>query len=157
MTKVRRDISSVPLRTAEETWEAIIDLITDDDSVDTDQLRNASPIVSSLIADEIFSEHPITVAGAGPRLVLYTVHYFDAVEAGTGIDALSWNPTAGNWNMALPCDDANLDWVRKALSEKAPRIKVHELGQEPDLATAEATEKSDDEELEINWGILGGA
>ena len=32
--KIRRDIASVPLRSAEETWRAIIDLVTGDGSVD---------------------------------------------------------------------------------------------------------------------------
>src|SRR5258707_1133208 len=40
--KVRREIASVPLRTAGETWQAIVDLITGDGSIDAGTLKTAA-------------------------------------------------------------------------------------------------------------------
>ena len=37
--KVRRDIASIPVRSAGETWQAIVDLITGEGSVDATPLR----------------------------------------------------------------------------------------------------------------------
>ena len=69
--KVRREIASVPLRTAGETWQAIVDLITGDGSVDAGTLKTAASVMESLIVDEHPASCPIVVKGEGPRLVIY--------------------------------------------------------------------------------------
>ncbi len=50
--RVRRDIASIPARSAAETWSAIVDLVTSATSVDADQLRAAASIMQALITDE---------------------------------------------------------------------------------------------------------
>ena len=102
--KVRREIASVPVRTAGETWQAIVDLITGDGSVDAATLKAAASVMESLIADEHAATVPIVVKGNGPRLVVYCLYNEDAMEAGKDIDKLSWNPTAGDWTMTAPAD-----------------------------------------------------
>ena len=69
--KIRRDLSALPLRSGEATWEAIDDLVTGPDSNDVDQLAAAAPVVASLIADEHYAEHPLTLAGVSHRLLIY--------------------------------------------------------------------------------------
>ncbi len=152
--KVRRDISSLPLRSAEKTWEVICGLIADGGSKDTAQLDNAASVMHSLIADELFSEHPLTVTG-GHRLVIYLRYRADALEEGEAVDSLGWNATADDWTMYVPCDDENFEWVRKTLASRAPRLVIHRKGETPwdeDDKKAAALEKK----MEVNWGVLNG-
>lgn len=149
--KVRRDISSIPLRTAEQTWGVICGLVTGEGSRDTVQLDDAASVMHSLIADESFAENPLTMTG-GNRLVIYLRHRTDALEEGEGVDSLGWNPTAGDWTMYVPCDDENFDWVQKVLSARAPRLVVHRKNETPwdDDEKTLASERK----MEINWGVL---
>ena len=40
--RIRRDIASIPVRSANETWSAIVALVTGDGSVDREQLAAAA-------------------------------------------------------------------------------------------------------------------
>ena len=97
--RIRRDIASIPARSAAETWRAIIDLVTGNGSVDRQQLDAAASVMESLIADEQPAAVPIVFKGCGPRLLIYCLYNEDAMEAGLDIDSLSTNPTAGDWRM----------------------------------------------------------
>ena len=121
--KVRRDIASIPVRSAAETWQAITALITGNGSVDADTLAKAASVMESLIADEYPATVPIVVKGCGPRLVVYLLYNEDAMETGTDIDALSWNPTDGpDWSMTAPSEAADVGWMSDTLKSRAPRI-----------------------------------
>ncbi len=87
--KVRRDISSIPLRTAEETWETIVGLVTGEGTIDGDQLKAAASVMVSLITDEAFKDHPLTMTGVSHRLVIYLLHGPDALETGADVDRLA--------------------------------------------------------------------
>src|SRR5258708_35142277 len=50
--KLRRDIASIPARSAEETWAKIIALVTASGSVDAQQLQAAAGIMATLITEE---------------------------------------------------------------------------------------------------------
>jgi hypothetical protein len=151
--KVRRDIASIPIRSAAETWQAITTLITGGGSVDADTLAKAASVMESLIADEYPATVPIVVKGNGPRLVIYLLYGEDAMEAGTSIDAISWNPTGGpSWSMSAPSEAADVGWMNSTLQFRAPRILIHDLASPPaddddEPASAEAV-------LQINWGVL---
>ena len=66
--KIRRDVASIPARSARDTWRVITDLLTSDGTVDRQQLDAAASIMESLIADEHPASVPIIFTGAGPRL-----------------------------------------------------------------------------------------
>ncbi len=150
--KVRRDISSIPLRTAEATWQTIVDLITGADSVDAMQLQAATGVMASLITDDHYAQHPLTLVGLSHRLVLYCRYGQEALEAGEAVDDLTWNPTAGDWTLFVPCDLENLVWVRKALKGRAPRFVVHELGEESPEEMSELRARSTEKvDLVIDW------
>lgn len=123
--RVRRDIASIPVRSARETWVTIINLITDSDSIDQSQLDNAASIMESLIADEMPTTIPIVVKGCGPRLLIYCVYNEDAMERGLDIDNLNHNPTSDDWNITAPCEDEDVLWMNNTLQARAPRIVVH--------------------------------
>jgi hypothetical protein len=150
--KIRRYIASLPMRTSKETWGAIVKLITGADSIDTAQLEAATSVLCSAIADELSASAPIVVKGGASRLVIYTVHGADAMEAGLAVDKLSWNPTASEaWAITVPCSQEDVGWMSKALKERAPRITVYDVNEKPD-ANGEPARKV--AEVEIDWTAM---
>jgi hypothetical protein len=154
--RVRRDISSIPLRSASDTWQRIIDLVTGSGSRDVDQLKRAAEVMGSIIADEHPGSRAIMLEGAGPQLRIYLRYGMKAVEEGEGVDALTWNPTDGDWTMHVPCDIENLVWVKKSLASCA-RIKVFDVA-EADRAEEEEEVSSvakADAGIMVDWNIKG--
>jgi hypothetical protein len=154
--RIRRDVSSIPFRSASETWQRIIDLVTGPGSVDLQQLRNAAGLMGSIITDEHPAERAIVIEGVGPQLRLYCRYGMRAVEEGAAVDSLTWNPTAGDWKMHVPCDAENIGWVKSSLSVSSPRIKVFDVA-EDDWAEEEeakgATSKSNG--IIVDWNFRG--
>lgn len=149
--KIRRNIASLPTRSAKDTWGAIVSLITGADSVDTAQLEAAASVVCSAIGDEHCTTVPIGLVGGGAKLVLYTVHGADAMELGLAIDKLTWNPTASDaWRMTVPCSNEDVAWMSKALKERAPRITVHDVNDKP----ADPGAAGPVRDVEIDWTAL---
>jgi hypothetical protein len=153
--RVRRDISSIPHRSASQTWQYIIDLVTGLGSRDVQQLRSAAGVMGSLITDEHPSRRAIMLEGVGPQLRIYLRYGMKALEEGGKVDSLTWNPTGGDWTMHVPCDDENMEWVKKSLASYA-RIKVFDV--------AEADRAEDEEEstvakagssIVVDWNIKG--
>ena len=150
--KIRRDIASLPARTSKETWDTIVKLITGTDSVDAAQLEAATSVLCSAIADEHPASVPIVVKGSASRLVIYTVHGADAMEVGLAVDKLSWNPTATDaWAMTVPCSQEDVEWMSRALKERAPRITVHDVNEKPDADVEPARKVA---EVEIDWTAM---
>jgi len=152
--KVKRHISSLPLRSAEDTWKTICDLITGDESIDSNQLNAAASVLHSLISDETFRDIPITITGVSHRLIISLRYRHEAIEEGEIVDAIQWNPTAGNWSMYVPCDKANFAWVKEALATRAPRIIVHKPDERP-YESPNDTVESKANSLSIDWGVVG--
>jgi len=151
--KIRRNIASIPVRSARETWHAILDLITGPNSIDADQLDASASVMESLIADEHPAEVPIVVKGSGPRLVIYCLYGENAIEAGKDVDRLSWNPTSGNWRLTAPCEKDDVDWMNQTLSTRGSRIRVHDVG-EPPVEDDPSSKTGAESGLEVDWGTL---
>jgi hypothetical protein len=149
--KIRRNIASIPVRTAAQTWRAIVDLITGNGTVDRQQLDAAASVMESLIADEHPATVPIVVKGAGPRVVIHLLYNEEAMEAGMDVDKLGSNPTAGDWRVTAPCEEDDSSWMNKTLVARAPRISVHPADQAP----ADEDDGESVKALEIDWGALG--
>jgi hypothetical protein len=155
--KVRRNIASIPVRSAGETWQAIIDLITGAGSVDAETLKAAASVMESLIADEHPAAVPIAVKGSGARLVVYCLYNEAAMEAGKDIDAINWNPTAGSgWHITAPAEADDVAWMNNTLTSRAPRIAVHDVASPPaDEEADKANAGTTADALKIDWGVLG--
>src|SRR5947209_7574996 len=97
--RVRRDINSIPSRSASETWDCFRALVTAAGSVDTEQLSAAGAAIASIITDEIPADHPFILEGCGPQLRVYCRYGPDAIQDGGQIDPLNWNPTARDWTL----------------------------------------------------------
>lgn len=152
--KVKREIASVPVRSAAETWTAIVALISRPDTPDVGTLTAAASIMESLIADEHPASVPIAVKGSGDRLVIYCRYNEEALELGAEIDPLTWNPTGGpGWKITAPTEAADVPWMNGTLKDRAPRITVHDITNPP--TEEEETTKAAADALSINWGVLG--
>jgi hypothetical protein len=153
--RVRRDISSIPLRSASDTWQGIIDLVTGPGSKDAEQLRQAAGVMGSIITDEHPASRAIMIEGAGPQLRIYLRYGMKALEEGTKVDALTWNPTDGDWTMYVPCDEGNIEWVKKSLAA-CTRVRVFDVAE---------TDRAEDEEdasvtraesgIVVDWNLRG--
>ena len=150
--KIRRNIASIPVRSAQETWCDIVDLVTGPDTVNRDQFEIAASIMESLVADEQPTSVPIVIKGAGPRVVIYCLYNEDALDAGPKLDRLVSNPTAGDWCATAPCESEDVDWMNDYLKQRAPRITVHSADEE--RCGKDETEKNAGN-FDIDWGVLG--
>ena len=131
--KVQREIASVPVRSAGETWAAIVALISAADTVDAATLKAAASIMESLIADEHPAAVPIVVKGNGDRLVIYCRYNEDAIEVGTSIDKLTWNPASRERLEDHRADRSRRRDVdeRRAQEPRAARGSVHDVASPP--------------------------
>jgi hypothetical protein len=151
--RIRRDISSIPLRSAFETWQRIIDLVTGPGSKDTDQLKKAAGVMGSIITDKHPAKRAIMLEGVGPQLRIYLRYGMKALEEGEKVDSLTWNPTEGAWTMHVPCDEENIAWVRKSLAS-SPRIKVFDVA-ETDRAEQEVSAMKAGSNIVVDWNLKG--
>lgn len=152
--KIKREISSIPQRSADATWSSFIDLVTDKDSLDVDQLEVTRGVLTSLITDELYEDHALTLVGNGHRLVVYLLYRQDSIENGDSIDPLTWNPTAKDWTLYVPCDEDNFDWAQKILAKKAPRLKLHTLDEKPGDESDSDNSSAKAETIKIDWEAI---
>lgn len=153
--RVRRDISSIPFRSATETWQRIIDLVTGHGSTEVQQLRAAAGVMGSIITDEHPAIRAIMIEGVGPQLRVYCRYGMKAIEGGAAVDSLTWNPTAGDWSMHVPCDAENIEWVKESLSRSSPRIRIFDVA-EADRAEEEITEvAATNGGMVVDWNMKG--
>jgi hypothetical protein len=154
--KIRRDVSSIPFRSASETWQRILDLVTGNGTVDLQQLKDATGGMGSIITDEHPANRAILIEGVGAQLRIYCRYGMKAVEEGAHVDTLTWNPTAGDWKMHVPCDAENIEWVKKSLAATSPRIKVFDLAEDDradeEEAKANAVKSSG---IVVDWNLRG--
>jgi hypothetical protein len=152
--KVRRDVKSIPVRSAAETWTAFVELVTGPGTKYREELDAVGGIINSLIVDEHPAKAPFIMSGVGPRLVVYCSFASDAMTGDENLDDLSWNPTAGEWQLLVPCDEENLSWVRSALAKKSARVHAYDVDSPEEIDDAQ--ESAEDAGLEIDW-TAGGA
>lgn len=124
MTVIRRDFNSIPVRSATETWDSIINLLTSK-SAAIETLKSVSGLVASIISSEVTSEAPIVISGSCPRLRIYTVFGEDAITKDkVNEDPISFDISDDDWQISLPCLEEDLEWIRPALEDKSDRIKA---------------------------------
>ncbi len=152
--KIRRKISSIPQRSADETWNLIIDLITGPGSIDTKQLEDARGVMTSLITDELYDDEPIIIVGHSHRLVIYLLYGLDSIESEDDIDSIDWNPTSDDWTIYVPCDEGNIDWVKKSFKQNTSRFIAHKIGESLEKETDSKNNSKNSESLKIDWEAI---
>ncbi len=152
--RVRRDIASIPMRSASETWIAITDLVSDGTSIDADQLRDASSAMADVISEEFPAEHAIIFSGCGPQLRLYLDYAAVAMERGNNIDPINWLPTAcEDWRVYVPTDADDLSWMNKLFADRAPRFSVYDKAKGFEVDCDSKSNIAD--ALDIDWSKAG--
>lgn len=141
-TVVSRTFRSSPHRSAEETWRAIVDLLTQSCTGEArTELLAVSGIASSLIADRAPETAAMVVTCQGPRTRIHCLYDDDAIEgADASEDALGFDPLSGDWRMSLPCQKDDLTWVQAALQKKSTKITARDLETKP---SADADQESE--------------
>lgn len=146
MTVIARRFTSIPERTASATWGAITQLLAPNSKSEAAvELASVAGIAASLISREAMTA-PIVVCGSGPRVRTYCLYNEDAVGGDdVNENALSFNPTEGDWKMSLPCPNEDLSWVQGALKAKSNRITARDMNtafdsEEETCSEANATE-----------------
>ena len=86
--------------------------------------------MGSIITDEHPASRAIIVEGVGPQLRIYCRYGKEAVEEGDSVDVISWNPTAGDWTMHVPCDAENIECMKNSLSRTSPRVNVFDVAED---------------------------
>lgn len=130
MTVVVRRIASVPRRTSVESWHRIIELVTAPDSDARGELESITATAAMLIAEEYAKATPISVAGGGPLVRVYTLHGTDAVEHDLDHEsALTFDPTAtAAWTLTLPAEDVDVEIARAAVASCA-HVEVRDIAE----------------------------
>ena len=131
MTVTARTFASIPVRSAKETWSSICGILAPRPNSDAaKELLSIAGIASSLIAREAMTS-PIVVYGSGPRVRIYCLYHQDASEGDdSNENPLSFDATAGDWKMSLPCSADDLTWVQSALAQKTKRISARDQNSE---------------------------
>lgn len=130
MSTIRRDFRAVPYRSANDTWEAIVSLLTQNgkNASAKVELDKVAGVAASIITDGYPKEAPIVVTCDGPRTRIYCLFDEDATE---GSDAneepLNFDALSGNWSLSLPCHEDELNWINSALKKHSSKITARNL------------------------------
>jgi hypothetical protein len=130
VTVVVRRIASVPRRTSVESWHRIIELLTAPESDARGELASITDAAAMLIAEEFAKGTPITVAGGGPLVRIYTLHGTDAIEHDLDDETeLAFDPTAGDsWKLTLPAEDVDVEIARAAVASSR-HVEVRDIAE----------------------------
>jgi len=129
MTVVARRIIATPVRSASETWAVIVGLLAPQPGSKAHQeLLAVGGVACSLITDETFKDAPAVVYGSGPRVRIYCLYDDEAcTDENASETPLTFDATAGEWQMSLPCHADDLDWVQKALKKRSTHVTARDM------------------------------
>ena len=104
-TVVSRTFRSSPHRDALQTWDAIVELLTQGkDGTARSELRAVAGVAASLIADQAPKSAPIVATCDGPRTRIYCLFDEDAIDGDdANEEVLGFEPLKGDWGVSLPC------------------------------------------------------
>jgi hypothetical protein len=129
MTTLRRDIVSVPRRTAGETWDRISELVSKEGSDARADMHAARHVATALIAQEATRDEPAIFSGSGPQIRVYSLHDDASLEADLDDERpLVTYVAEGDWSASLPADESDVEWATGALKKVSSRITVRATG-----------------------------
>lgn len=148
-TVVSRTFRGTPHRDAMDTWDAIVELLTQGkDTTARKELRAVAGIASSIIADQAPKTAPIIATCDGPRTRIYCLYDEDALDgADANEDGLGFEPLKGDWAVSLPCLKSDLSWVQAALKKHSVRITARDV--DAGISTDESVTKAQAMTLDV--------
>ncbi|MEN5250448.1 hypothetical protein ACYB9R_06405 [Alcaligenes aquatilis] len=149
MSTYRRTIRSTPHRDAIETWDLIVELLTQgNDTAARKELCAVAGIACSLITEQGPKTAPITAICDGPRTRIYCIYDDDALDSSdANEEGLGFDPLKGDWKVSLPCPASDLSWVQDALKKHSTRITARDASE--GIAVEEASNKTQAMTLDI--------
>ena len=128
-TVVKRIVRGPPHRDSVETWDFIVDLLTQGRSgAKRDELLSVAGVASSILTEMAPKDAAIVVECKGPRTRIYCLYDEDAIDGSdANEDALGFDPLEGEWFISLPCPKDDLAWVERALKAKSSRITARDM------------------------------
>lgn len=128
-TVVTRVVRGSPHRDSVETWEFIVELLTQGKTgARRDELLSVSGIASVILTEMAPKDAAIRVECNGPRTRIYCLYDEDAIDGSYAKeDALGFDPLEGEWFISLPCPKDDLTWVQRALKAKSSRIAARDM------------------------------
>lgn len=154
MSVISRKFSACPVRTAANTWSAIVDVIAGTSGDVRAELLKIEGIAASVISDETPKKNAITIIGSGPRLRIYCLYDEEGSTEDANESSINWNLFEGDWTIYLPVEKDELDWITKALAAKVSRFKTYEAGTKLSEEEDEKNTSEQEEELTIDISKL---
>lgn len=150
-TVVSRTFRATPYRDSAETWDAIVELLTQGkNSTARAELRAVAGIAASVIVDQSPNTSPIIATCDGPRTRIYCLYDENALDGSDANEgSLGFEPLKGDWSLSLPCLESDLGWVQAALQKHSSRITARNVN------TGISTENSVTKTLEMSLDIEG--
>lgn len=140
-TVIKRVVRSTPHRDSVQTWEKVVDLLTQGkQGAVRDELMSVAGIANSIITDKAPQDSAITASGDGPRTRIYCLYDENAIDgADAKEDALGYDALIGDWKLSMPCATDDLAWVQRALKAKSSRITARDMKETLGEAAASAS------------------
>lgn len=140
MSTYARSFRSTPHRDAVDTWQAIVDLLTQGRTgANRKELLAVAGTAASVIADQATKDAAIVVTCDGPRTRIYCLYDDDAIDGSDAKeDTLGYDPLKGEWSISLPCLADDLDWVSSSLKKHSSRITARDSAETTGSETAKA-------------------
>lgn len=128
-TVVKRVVRGSPHRDAVETWDFIVELLTQGKSgAKRDELLSVVGVASAILTEMAPKDAAIVIECKGPRTRIYCLYDEDAIDGSDAKeDALGHDPLEGDWAISLPCPKDDLAWVERALKTKSTRITARDM------------------------------
>lgn len=117
MSRVARRIRAIPVRTATDTWEFIVDLIASNDRALRSELALAGNAAAMLIAEEHTAGAPILLSGCGPQVRIYTLHGDNALDPAVANELPLTLAASSAWQLALPTNEPDLELALTAIRD----------------------------------------
>lgn len=145
-TVVKRVVRASPHRDSVQTWNFIVDLLTQGKAgAKRDELLSVSGVACSILTDMAPKDAAIVVECKGPRTRIYCLYHEDAIDGSDAKeDALGFDPLEGEWLISLPCPKADLAWVERALKAKSIRITARDMASKLGSDSTEGSRKAVD-------------
>lgn len=129
-TVVSRTFRSSPHRDALQTWDAIVELLTQGkDGTARSELRAVTGVAASLIADQAPKSAPIVATCDGPRTRIYCLFDEDAIDGDdANEEVLGFEPLKETGSLAAVSEGAARLGAKRA-QKHSSRIIARDLSQ----------------------------
>lgn len=143
MSTIARKIAATPKRTATETWQIVVDMVSDPSSDARKTLESITGVVSAVIVDEFLADTPIIFTGKGPRIRIYCLYGEDALlDENSNEGSLVQKPTSEDWHVYVPCAEEDLSWITESLKPVSAFVTAYNKDKDLNIEKGEDESQS---------------